>query len=411
MQTFIREISGRGIRPGLERMRAGLETLGNPHLNMEIVLVAGTNGKGTVAKLVETMARSRGARTFLFTSPHLVCLEERYRFDGVQIETQELQACHRACLERLPRGETAHGFLTPFEWMTLVGFVAASQRNRDLWVLEVGLGGRLDSTNCVEPSVSVVTGIGLDHMDRLGPDHASIAAEKAGVFRNGVPAIIGSSAAPWIQFSGARVEGVDFLVSSSDGAAFYRTGGDEVELRGYEALPPSARSNFAVACAAYEAWSKASGKELSEALEAATLSEWPGRCQSISDLPLVLVDGAHNPDGASWLAAELCARFPETRFHLLFGAKEGKDARGILDALSPVVERVTLVSDVEGMLLSAEDLEKSLGANSGSFGVAEDSLGALLETASGPTLVAGSLFLVGEAIRAMGVQDSLVRLN
>jgi len=191
----------------------------------------------------------------------------------------------------------------------------------------------------------------------------------------------------------------------------YQTGADRIVLRGYETLHPSAKRNFAVACAAYESWSKASGQELVMALEAGMHSQWPGRCQSISQSPEVIVDGAHNPDGASWLAGELRSRFPATRFHLLFGVKEGKDAQGILDALQPIVSRVTFISDAEGMLLPAHILKRTLTLHTMPLQSTEDSLASLLQNASGPTLVAGSLFLVGEAILALDRQSSLIYLQ
>jgi len=411
MESFIKEISGRGIRPGLARMRCGLAALGDPHQGVDVILVAGTNGKGTVAKTLETMARSSGATTFLFTSPHLVHLEERYRFDGVQVSPESLEACHRRCLEVLPEGATDSGNLTPFEWMTLVGFALAHERKPDLWILEAGLGGRLDSTNCVDPVVSVVTSIGLDHTDRLGSDLESIAWEKSGVFRDGVPAIVGATAGKFLSSDAYVVEGRDFAMERIGDGTVYRSGDNKVEVPNYGGLAPSIRDSFAVACAAMEAWVKPSADVFSRAVEAATRSHWPGRVQVLRETPLLIVDGAHNPDGARWLARELTRRYPATRFHAFFGAKDGKDWLAMMEALEPVLEDVTLVSDLEGYLLPAREMFTAIRDRVDlPVSVAHESLDILIRRADSPAIVAGSLYLVGEAISALGLEANLVRL-
>jgi len=295
--------------------------------------------------------------------------------------------------------------------MTLVGFALAQARKPDLWILEAGLGGRLDSTNCVDPVVSVVTSIGLDHTDRLGPDLKSIAAEKSGVFRDGVPAIVGVTAGEFLSSPTHSIEGRDFAVARVGEGAVYRGAHHEVEVPNYDLLAPSIRGGFAVACAAMEAWAKPSVDVLGRAVEAATRSQWPGRVQVLRESPLLIVDGAHNPDGARWLAKELARRYPGTGFRAYFGAKDGKDWASMAEALSPVLGELTLVSDLEGYLLPAREMYAAIRDRVDlPVTVAQEPLDTLIRGEDSPALVVGSLYLVGEAISSLGLEGSLVRL-
>src|SRR4051794_2193757 len=176
----------RGIVFGLERVNAALAELGDPHLDLACVHVAGTNGKGSTSAMVESIARAAGLRTGLYTSPHLCRFAERIRLDGEPIDDDAFAAA----LDRVLGGCRAD--LTVFESLTIAAFVAFHDAGVELAVIEVGLGGRLDATNAIRaPLCTAITSIGLDHTEYLGPTIADVAREKAGILKPGAPAVLG----------------------------------------------------------------------------------------------------------------------------------------------------------------------------------------------------------------------------
>ncbi len=375
-----------------------------------MVIVSGTNGKGETAKRVESGLRALGHKTFLFTSPHLVRVEERFRFDGRKVAGAKLVDVHRRCLEVCPDAEGGAGALTPFEWLTLVGFVLAREEGATAWVLEVGLGGRLDATNCAPPRVSVVTRIAHDHTNFLGSSLESIAKEKAGILRAGAAAIIGRQASRWVKHPGAGVEGEHFaLARDSAYACRYRGPRGALDLG---SLPePSyggAPGHLAVATAAVEAFAAPSLEELAAAARAAARARWPGRFEVLREDPPLVLDGAHNPDAASWLVERLGERFPAASFELVFAARKGKDVRKMIEALSPRVKRVRVVQDRAGFLTPAEEVASALRERfAGEVVVPGAPAHEVVRSVRGPCLAAGSLFLCGELMHDLGLEARL----
>jgi dihydrofolate synthase / folylpolyglutamate synthase len=187
-------VTSPGVRPGLTRMRALLSALGNPHADLPTVLVAGTNGKGSTAHLLASITTTAHYRTGLYTSPHLETPEETLRVDGEPIAPDDLAALLHRVLDTIETAaETLGDPPTRFETLTAAALLHLAERRVDLAVLEVGLGGRLDAVNAAEPILSIVTTVALDHREHLGDTPAEIAREKAGVFRAGVPAVIGAA--------------------------------------------------------------------------------------------------------------------------------------------------------------------------------------------------------------------------
>jgi dihydrofolate synthase/folylpolyglutamate synthase len=408
-----------GMRLGLERIEALLAALDRPEAALRIVHVGGTNGKGSVAALTATILRAAGLRTGLYTSPHLLDVAERIRVDGVPVSRETL-ARHAARLE----AALSAGGATFFEAMTAVALATFREAAVDAAVLEVGLGGRWDATNVGAPLVSVVTRIDYDHQEFLGRGLADIAREKAGILRGGV-ALSAAQAPEAMAVLEARcravrvpllVEGRDLVVQAhaSDLAghrlAFRGPGWayDDVHL----ALPGLFQpGNAVLAVGAARAFAAATGLPVPEAAVRAGCAtvRWPGRFQVVpgdAGRPTLVLDGAHNPGGASALAASLRHHFPGRRLALVLGVSADKDRAGILKALAPLAVRIYFTpADHPRATPPAEllaelppvDAEVLLTGSSGeAFGRALDAPGIDV------VCVAGSLFLVADALRWLG---------
>ena len=362
----------RAPRPGdlrLDRMRALLERLGNPHQRLRVVHVAGSKGKASISAMLDAALRQAGYHTGLFTSPHLSCIEERIQVAGSPISPGELAALmddvDRAAREVEARqGPGAQG-VTFFEVATALGFLHFVRRRVDVAVVEVGLGGRFDSTNVCLPLAAVIASISFDHTQQLGNTLARIAAEKAGIVKPGRPTVSGARA------SGARAvleevcrrrrsplrqQGVDFFYRYEPGvvtAEAERRPRVQVTTRA-RAWPPlelgllgeHQAANAAVAVAVLEELA-AAGLPVPEAAVAAGLASvrWPARLEVVRRRPLVLLDCAHNLASALGLVEALEASFPahrpgpagapSPRRLLLFAGSADKDLAGMLEVLAP----------------------------------------------------------------------------
>ena len=377
-----------GVVLGLSRMHAILERLGTPDRRLgAIVHVGGTNGKGSTVAMVAALAAAAGKRVATYTSPHLSCLRERIAIDGAMISEP-------AILAAADRVRSAGGDeLTFFEQVTAIGMVAIAGARVDVTVLEVGLGGRLDATNVVDPAVAVVTGVALDHEAILGDTVAQIAAEKAGIWKPGRPAIVGASGLP---------EAVPILAAAAHAVGARVTVIDDAAIA---AVPPVGlpgahqRRNAAAAIAAIQA--------LGLPIRASALAtvRHPGRFEVIDPpaappgVPRVVLDGAHNPHGAQALAGVLRER--GERPVLVVAVSADKDVAAIAAALGPVVRAVIATRYQQDRAMDPERLAAVFRQRQPALAVtvAPDLRAALAAAAAhrAPILVAGSLFLVGEA--------------
>lgn len=402
---------------GLERMHAALARLGHPERQVRAVHVAGTNGKGSVSAMLASILRHHGLRVGLYTSPHLCRFNERISIDGAPIDdaafADALDAAH----------EASAGEASVFEALTLAAFVAFSRARLDVAILEVGLGGRLDATNVLDaPLACAITSIGLDHTHLLGPDHASIAREKAGIAKRGCPLVIGPlsneaaratrdlaidrGATPrmWVVESPVTAE------PPHDDFATLRIGADtgtlvlegSVELTLAPALQGRHQLRNAAVAAAVAWQLRANFPGVEAAIENGIQeARWPGRLEMMrvghAD---VLLDCAHNLEGIETLAAHL-ERGRCASMCLVFGALEDKPWPPMLDRLAPLAKRRHYAPpleatagrrSVDGRLL-AEAWPGSVHAS------VEDALSSALENAAegGLVVVAGSIFLVGAA--------------
>lgn len=372
-----------GVVLGLDRMRAILDRLGAPDRRLgAIVHVGGTNGKGSTVAMIAALARAAGQRVAAYTSPHLSCLRERIAIDGEMIAEPAIVAA----AERV--SGAGGDELTFFEQLTAIAMLAIARAGVDVAVLEVGLGGRLDATNVVDPAVAVVTGVALDHQAILGDTLAMIAAEKAGIWKPGRPAIVGAS---------GEAEAVPALVAAARAVGAPVTVIDEAAIAAVPpvGLPgPHQRRNAAAAIAAI----RALGLPVVDSALASV--RHPGRFEVI-DAPRgrILLDGAHNPHGAAALAEALRER--GERPVLIVAVSADKDAAAIADTLSPVVCAAIATRYQQDRAMDPGELAAVFArtAHGVPVATAPDLPAALaMAGAYGATiLVAGSLFLVGEA--------------
>jgi dihydrofolate synthase/folylpolyglutamate synthase len=351
------------LEPTLDRIRAVLDLLGDPQRAYPVIHVAGTNGKTSTARMIETVLRSFGLRTGLFTSPHLHSLRERVRLDG---ESIDLERFVRVFEDVRPyvgiadaTSERAGGpRLSFFEVMTAVAYAAFADAPVDVAVIETGMGGAWDATNVADGTVAVITPIDLDHMDYLGPTLEAIAGEKAGIIKDGATVVLAAQQLVAAEVllrrcveTGATVarEGVEFGVVDRAPAiggqllALQAPSGryDEVFLPLFGAHQAD---NAAVALAAVESFLGGGTEPLNVDVLRAGFAEVasPGRLEVVRRGPTVVVDAAHNPHGARALAAAIADSFEFTHLVGVIGVLSDKDARGLLEALEPVLATVVV---------------------------------------------------------------------
>lgn len=407
-----------GIKFGLETIRALCHELGHPERSYKRVLVAGTNGKGSVTVMTETALRASGHRVARYTSPHLVRLEERFVVDGRPVDATTLahaaEAVRCAGASLVARGALT-GPPTFFEATTAVAFELFRRAQVTVAVLEVGLGGRLDATN-VEPALAAaITNIDLDHQQFLGHTVAEIAREKAGVIHPGTITVLGDANPEVVSIVAGvcRARGARLVCASEVAEArgsMLLSGRLRFELRtARRAYPPLALAlrgrhqlaNAVTVAVLLEELDAAGVSVPREAVEVGlTRAVWPGRLElfALGDRQ-VLLDGAHNPAGARALAAYLRELHP-ARLPIVFAAMRDKDVPGMLAALAPAASAFVITEarnprtlTVDALAAHAHHVAAGVPA-----GVAPDSAQALDEAlARAPVVcVAGSLFLVGE---------------
>lgn len=358
----------------LGRMRELMRQLGNPESHYPSIHIAGTKGKGSVAAMCESVLMAAGYKTGLYTSPHLHDYAERIQINGSPIPHDDLI---RLVEENKPVFESI-AELTTFEITTSLGFLYFQKQNVEAAVLEVGLGGRLDATNVVLPSVTVITSLSYDHTALLGNTLAEIAGEKAGIIKPGIPVVVSPQeqeaievikriaaerSAPLIQM------GKDYLFepgthtleeqrlkiwqlrkNQSDGKAAHLS----IPLLGRHQV-----QNAATAYAALRTFSNAALPLSDQAIrDGFAKTNWPGRFEILQAQPPVVIDCAHNRDSAAKVRQTLQEYFPDRRSILVFGASEDKDIAGMFAELAPVTQRVIATKSFHPRAIDPEKLEE-----------------------------------------------------
>ncbi len=403
----------------LRRVVELLSRLGNPHLKARSVHIAGTNGKGSTAAMIASALIASGYTTGLYTSPHLDTWRERIRVDGGLISEGELVTL----VEKLkPEVEAVnqkatYGRLTTFELLTALAFAHFAGQGADFQVLEVGMGGRFDATNVINPEVSIITAISFDHTEVLGNSLAKIAVEKVGIIKPGGVVVT----SPQLDEAAQVIE----EAVKSCGAQLVRVGRDvtwqslgfdfnrqrfrvEGSSGSYElSIPLLGRHQLANAATAVAALEVLAGKGFNISRDGITNGlaqvSWPGRLQILSHHPLLVVDGAHNPDSARSLSESLEQYFDFERAILVIGVSDDKDAAGIVLPLVPLFNKVIVTRSRHPRALAPALLEAEFTKHGAEVQVAQDVPSALSEalTLAGDRdliCVAGSLFVVAEAI-------------
>ena len=376
---------------GLGRIRQVLEALGNPQRAYRVVHVAGTNGKGSTCAMIEAGLRAANIRTGLFTSPHLIEPTERIQIDGTPVSPEQFQRAFTIVHEIAEKLDLdCHP--TYFETVTAMGFWLFREMRVQTAVVEVGLGGRLDATNVVDPALTVITPIDFDHEAYLGHTIEAIASEKAGILKRGVPAIFARQrpeAAAVLEQRAAELgievkHAEDFPVRDLEidarGSCF---SGIRVPLAGEHQV-----ENAITAALALES-SGASPAGIAEA-------RWPGRLEHVSPNPDIILDGAHNPAGARALARYLERFYPHRKRWLIYGAMRDKAVEEIAGILFPLADELIFTAPNYSRALRPEALQEIAGSGRIASSIEE----ALRLAEAGPDdviVITGSLFLIGEA--------------
>ena len=364
------------IEPSLVRIASVVELLGDPQRSFPVIHVTGTNGKTSTARMIESLLRAHGLRTGLFTSPHLLDVRERICFDGQPISPERFNRTWddiRPYVELVDARSVADGGvpLSFFEVMTAVAFAAFADAPVDVAVIEVGMGGTWDATNVCDGVVAVVTPIGMDHAEYLGDTIELIAAEKAGIIKQGCMAVLAQqepTAAEVLMTRAVEVdatvarEGLEFAVLQRDVAV----GGQLLTLQGLHAVYDEVfvplfgehqAQNAAVALAAAEAFLPAgTGLDAETVREGFLTVSSPGRLEIVRRSPTVIVDAAHNPHGARALARTIEDSFDFAALVGVVGVLGEKDALGILLAIEPVLDSIVVTRPSSPRALPAEDL-------------------------------------------------------
>ena len=350
--SYIHSVMWQGSRPGLERITELLDKMGNPQKKLKVIHVTGTNGKGSFCAMLESILRHSGYKTGLFTSPYIEHFEERMMVDGRMISREmlsEITTKVRAV------ADTMSDLPTEFELITAIGFAFFAEMNCDVCVVEAGMGGRLDSTNVFDsPVLSVITGVALDHTAFLGDTTEKIAYEKAGIFKKDCPVLVGNADdSAWsvicekakklaCPVTRVNYDNIRNLRVGLDGSRFDFGARKDVAIPLLGLYQPRNAAN--VLCAVDILQSM--GYHITEESLATGLADtvWKARFEKLSENPLVLYDGSHNPEGIAYAVRTVKALFGDQKVKLVTGVMEDKDHSGMAAALAEVAQCVYTVT-------------------------------------------------------------------
>ncbi|MFY9805397.1 MAG: folylpolyglutamate synthase/dihydrofolate synthase family protein [Candidatus Acidiferrales bacterium] len=405
---------------GLENIAILAQALGQPQRSAPCAHIAGTNGKGSTAAMLESILRTAGLRTGLYTSPHLERINERIRIHGEDISDEEFAAAwtrvHEVIEALMASGKFA-AHPTFFECITAMAFLAFARQTVDFAVYEVGLGGRLDATNIVEPEVAVLTPVDFDHENFLGHSIAEIAAEKAGIIKPGAWVVSASERLEARAVIAKRCAEMDARLVEVDSAAhleevqnengFYRATAVFAHSRKKIALAPTLPGRFQLRNALTSAIAARLLAERNFPINDETVergiaaAQWPGRLERLGTHPDIYLDGAHNPSGARELLKFWDENYAGRRIFLVYGAMRDKAVDEIAGLLFPRADTVILTEPRQPRAVSAPLLAEMTGHHAKRI-LSERDPAAALETAielaatDGAVFATGSLYLVGD---------------
>lgn len=414
--TYIHSISWRGSKPGLERISGMMEQLGNVQEDLKFIHIAGTNGKGSVSAMLSSVLTAAGYRTGLFISPYIMRFNERMQVNGMPISDEELA---EIITEVQPVAESMAERPTEFEIITAAAFVWFARQKCDIVVLETGLGGRLDATNLISKNVcAVITNLGMDHTEYLGNTLGEIAGEKCGILKPGCPVVAYRSAPEAMKVIRARAKELECPVRTAD---FGKIKALSADLQGqtfqYKQFPELTvhllgahqLKNAAVALETISVLRKAGWEIPDEAVvHGMDATRWPGRFEVLQDNPLVIVDGAHNPQGVESLIAAVKEYLPGQHIVCVTGVLADKDWKPMMDRLKTVVSDFVAVTPDSPRALGNVRLARYLTDREHWVSVADDvekGLTGALERAKatgGMVLACGSLYMAADVRRFFG---------
>lgn len=405
---YIHSVMWQGSRPGLERITELLDKMGNPQKDLKVIHVTGTNGKGSFCSMLESILRHGGYKTGLFTSPYIEHFEERMMVNGEMISREMLS---EITSEVRTFADTMTDLPTEFELITAIGFSFFQKMNCDFCIIEAGMGGRLDSTNVFEsPILSVITGVALDHTAFLGDTTEKIAYEKAGIIKKGVPVLVGNvddSALAVIRekadsLSSALVT-VDYgeiknLKISLDGSQFDYLKRTDIHIPLIGMYQPRNAANVLSAIDILQSKGFAITEEsIRIGLSAA---KWKARFEKLSDSPLVLYDGSHNPEGIAYAIKTIKELFGNTKVKIVTGVMEDKDHSGMARSLSEIAKIVYTVTPNNPRSYNCHKFAKEfteIGVTAKGFDRIEDAVrAAVTESCDLPLIGLGSLYLYSD---------------
>ncbi|MCC8075166.1 MAG: bifunctional folylpolyglutamate synthase/dihydrofolate synthase [Clostridiales bacterium] len=410
---YIHSVKWQTRKPGLSRTRALLAALGNPERKLKFVHIAGTNGKGSTAACIASCLRASGYRVGLYTSPYINRFNERIQVNGVPISDMALEQAVNAIR---PKADAMADSPSEFELITAIAFYHFLRQRCDIVVLEVGLGGALDSTNVISvPECAVITAIGLDHTRELGPTLTDIATAKAGIIKPG-GVVVSYGGQPEadavitraVRERGASLRQVDFSQLTLrdydlDGISFDFGALKKLRLPligSYQ--PKNAATAITALLALREKGWDIPDQSIREGLEKV---QWPGRFEVLRKQPVFLLDGSHNAHGMQATVESLRMNFPEQRFTFLFAVMADKDVAEMIQLLAPLAERFVTVTADNPRAVSARELAKMLteaGVEAVAAPSVEEGVALALELAGKkPVCALGTLYFSGDVRRAL----------
>lgn len=415
--SYIHSVKWQKRKPGLSRTRALLTALGNPERRLKFVHVAGTNGKGSTSAMIASCLRASGYRVGLYTSPYINRFNERIQVNGVPISDSALERLVNAIREKADSMEDSP---TEFEIITAIAFLYFLQQCCDIVVLEVGLGGTLDSTNVIGvPECAVITALGMDHVKELGPTLADIASAKAGIIKNGGRVVYygGAPEADEVITRVCRMRQNDLYIVDFDQLVIQESNLDDTtfDFEGLKGLKIPLigwyqPKNAATAITALKVL-RGRGWDIPEQSirEGLKNVQWPGRFELLRKEPPLILDGSHNAHGMKATVESLRHSFPGETFTFLFSVMADKDVEEMISLLAPLAKQFVTVAANNPRAMGAETLAEKL-RGSGLRAVPAESIPAgvslALELAQGgPVCALGTLYFSGDvrqAVEALG---------
>jgi len=398
-----------GIKFGLSKTANLLKAFGNPHRGQKYIHIGGTNGKGSVAAMVESVLMKSGLRVGFYSSPHLVRFTERFRINGKEMAPEKAAAIADELIKVI---KPAHP-PTFFEVTTAMALIYFARENVDISIMEVGMGGRLDATNVIRPLLSVITNISLEHQFFLGSHLMDIAKEKGGIIKRGVDLVTAANQPRIIRLFESICEEKKASLWRVGKDVRYRSNGSRLNYyglrRNFKGVELGLKGKFqkrnaALSIAAIELLErKGYGFASHDIVQGLKHTKWPGRMHVISQEPIIILDGAHNPEAIRTMAHSLGSEFSGRRLILVIGVMEDKDVGKILKGILPMADYVFYTRPAYYRAASPERLMKegsTLGKPGRIVPKISDALDMAREMADSTDLilVSGSLFTVGEAM-------------